>query len=294
MTFPVLSSNAAATNIAFGVGATCIAAPDMYRMSKIFCDDASVLPMSVNGQRMLHALLHRTCRDLLGWSPEIRQPPDGHRAQCMALRHTLGLEKARGNRDLTAGVADLNETNIFERIHFEHGNTWLTWRFDDAMLRTILDGDRYGLLDASALRKFRKVADYQIFGQVSVARRTRKAAFEINMTQAWIWTEKVHARWSDVSAIIIEAIRLSCAHYGLTAVVLLEGRGSLTGVDTVVVRLRRRGGLWSVSDIAKCSVWTRRCLVIDGSRHIRVTPTDLPSVVAAVKKVGWHLERFNR
>ncbi len=292
MIYPILNSNAAATNIAFGAGATGIAAPDMYRMSKIFCDDVSVLPMSVNGQRVLHALLHRTCRALPAWSPEIRQPPDGHRAKCMALRHTLGLEKARGNRDLTAGVANLNETNIFEMINFQHGNTWLTWRFNDAMLRTILDGDRYGLLDASALRTFRKVADYQIFGQVSVARRTRKAAFKIDMTQTGIWTEKVHARWSDVSAVMIEAIRLSCASYGLTAVVLLEGRGSLAGIDTVVVRLRRPGGLWSASAIAKCSSWTRHCLVIDGSRHIRVTPTDLPSVVEAVKKVGWRVDRF--
>ena len=289
MTFPIQNSNTTAPTIASGAGQTDIAASDMYRMSKIFCDDVSVLPMSANGLRVLHVLLHATCRDLSVWSPTIRQPPGGHRARCMVLRHTLGLERARGNRDLTSGIANLNETNIFEMIDFQHGNTWLMWRFEDAMLRTILDGDRYGLLDASALRTFGKVADYQIFGQVSVVRRTRKAAFEIDITQAGIWTEKVHARWSDVSAIIIEAIRLSCAHYGLTAVVLLEGRGSVAGIDTVVVRLRRPGGLWSASAIAKCSSWTRHCLVIDGSRHIRVTPTDLPSVVEAAKKVGWRL-----
>lgn len=282
---------ARAQDTASDAGATGIAADDMYRMSRHFCEGYGVLPLSVNGHRLLHALLHRTCRGLPEWSSDVRQPPGGHRARCVVLRRTLGLERSKSNRDLIAGIADLSETNIFEALEFEHKNTWLTWRFDDAILSCILNGSSYGLLDASALRTFRKGIDYQIFGQVSVVRRTRKAQFALTVEQVGLWMEMENARWSDVSTALLNAIRLSCAHYGLTAVVLLEGRGYLAGVDTVVVRLRRPGSFWSASELSNCSVWTRRCLLIDGSAQLRVTPAGLPDAVKRAKAVGWQIAR---
>ena len=290
MTHPTINPVATANTPISGAGPTDIATDDMYRVSALFAEPCSVLTMSLNGHRLLHALLHRTCRDLPAWSAEVRQPPEGHRAPCIALRRTLGLETDNGNRNLAAGIADLRETNIFDVLEFDHGNAWLIWRFEDAMLRTILDGERYGLLDASALRKFGSGADFQIFSLASVVRRTRKAAFAFEVQQAGIWTEKPQARWSDVSAVIIKAIQRSCAHYDLTAVVLLEAHGFLPGIDTVVVRLRRRGGLWTASGIAKCSVWTRACLVIDSAGHTRVAPADLPDFVARLSKTGWRLK----
>ncbi|MFZ3585106.1 hypothetical protein ACOI1H_23665 [Loktanella sp. DJP18] len=290
MTYPIINPGATAHTPISGAGPTDIATDDMYRMSRLFVEPCSAVPMSLNGHRLLHALLHRTCRDLPEWSAEVRQPPDGYRAPCAALRRTLGLESDNGNRNLAPGIADLRQTNILDVLEFGHQNAWLTWRFEDAMLRTILDGERYGLLDASALRKFGSVADFQIFSLVSVVRRTRKAAFTFEVQQAGIWTGKPEARWSDVSAVIINAIRLSCAHYGLTAVVLLEARGFLAGIDTVVVRLQRRGGLWTASGIAKCSVWTRACVVIDPAGHTRVASADLPDLVARLSKTGWRLK----
>ena len=278
---------AIAQNATVGTG---IAADDMYRMSRSFRDRCSVLPLTTNGHRVLHALLYRTCRDLPRWDADVQQPAEGHRARCKVLRHTLGLERANGNRDLRAGISDLIETDMFKWIGFCHRNSWLSWRFDDEVLSWILEGGSYGLVDASALHRFRTVLDYQVFNHVSVVRRTRKPEFTITLEQAAIWTEKENARWSDVSAGFLSALKLSCAHYGLTAVVLLEGQGYLPGIDTVVVRLRCPGSLWSASDISKCSFWTQRCLLIDGSDHIRVTPAALPDAVKQAKALGWRLD----
>jgi len=270
---------------------TGIAAENMYRMSRLFQDNCSLLPLSVNGHRVLHALLHRTCRDLPYWSSSAQQSPEGYRAKCVVLRRTLGLEAVKSNRNLQLGIADLNETDIFESIGFLHRNAWLSWRFNDSTLSFILAGDSYGLLDASALHTFRTVVDYQVFNHVSVVRRTRKPTIEITLEQIAIWTDRENARWADVSASFLDALKLSCAHYGLTAVVLLEGRGYFAGIDTVVIRLRRAGSLWTTSDLSKSSVWTQVCLLIDRTKKLRVSPAGLPDAVQRAKAVGWKLDQ---
>lgn len=199
---------AIAHNATMGTG---IAAADMYRMSRSFRDNCSVFSLTTNGHRVLHALLHRTCRDLPHWDADVQQPGEGHRARCKVLRHTLGLERPKGNRDLRAGISDLIGTNLFEWIGFCHRNSWLSWRFDDAVLSSILEGDSYGLLDASALRMFRTVLDYQVFNHVSVVRRTRKPEFTIPLEQAAIWTEKenpnIHEKKQEARRTCVRQLR---------------------------------------------------------------------------------------
>lgn len=135
---------------------TEIEAGDMYRMSLEFCLQHSAHQLCLNAHRLMHALLHRTCRSLPEWSDCAMQPADGYRVPCKTIRAQLGLEKTKGNRELHEGVAALASAGIFGSLCFLHGNEWISWRFNDDVLALLLEQQVYGLLDASALSLLKK------------------------------------------------------------------------------------------------------------------------------------------
>ena len=49
---------------------TGIAAHDMYRMSGLFMRDFGLLSLPTDAHRLIHAILHATCRRLPEWSPD--------------------------------------------------------------------------------------------------------------------------------------------------------------------------------------------------------------------------------
>ncbi|WP_340110605.1 hypothetical protein [Pikeienuella sp. HZG-20] len=273
---------------------TGIEADDMYRMSKLFVEHLCQLPLPVNVHRVLHGLLHRTCRDLPDWSPRARQPEEGYRARCVVLRKSLGLCGANGNRDLVAGVEAIRHLGFFQAIGFDHGNEWLVWRFHDDLLSAILDNAVYGLLDASALCRLKRPTDYQIFCLTSIVRRMRKPTFTFTVPDAAIWIDKETIRWSDVGAGVIKALMLSCRHYGLTACVLLHRRGMLRGIDTIEVRLRGPGSLWSMAVLAKLHPATEKCVLVDGSGRMDVNRGDFPELVRELRSAKWRLSGLRR
>lgn len=268
---------------------TGIAADDMYRMSRQFTDYICHNSWSLDAHRVFHAVLHRTCRALPGWSEEAVQPEEGYRIRAIRLRETVGLEAVNGNRNLRAGVAVLQSTGIFDWIGFLHRNEFLAWRYREEVLAAILENGVYALLDASALPKLTCPIAHQIFCQVSQVRRMRKPRFRITVPHVGIWIDRDTARWSDVSKGVISALQVSCAHYGLTACVLLDRRGMLRGIDTVEVRLRQRGSLWSVTDMAKLNPETTKCLVVDSSGYRTLGRGDFPDFVGRLRDARWRL-----
>ena len=271
---------------------TEIEADDMYRMSLEFCHQHSGHQLCLNGHRLMHALLHRTCRSLPEWSDCAVQPADGYRVPCKTIRAQLGLEKTKGNRELHEGVAALASAGLFDSLCFLHGNEWISWRFDDDILALLLEEQVYGLLDASGLSLLKRPIDFQVFNHVSVRRRMRKAKFTLSVSYVAFWVEEDQPSWSRVSGPFIEALRKSCEIYDLTACVMLSCLGYSRGIDTIEVRLRRKGGLWSPATLAKVDPSVTKCIVLDPSGHLTVRPVDLLGLLEDLKSVRWDLNKL--
>lgn len=91
-----------------------ISSINMYRMSRLVSDDLSHMSFTLDTHRVLHSLLHWTCRDLPEWSPVVRQPTAGYRARSVVLRETAGIISANSNRNLRSGIEELEKLNIFQ------------------------------------------------------------------------------------------------------------------------------------------------------------------------------------
>ena len=139
------------------------------------------------------------------------------------------------------------------------------------------------------LPRLKSPTDYQIYCQASLARRMRKPRFAFPVRQPGIWVDREDARWSDISGGVIRALRVSCDHYRLTACLLLDRRGTLRGIDTAEVRLRRPGSLWSAKDMSKLNPETEKILVIDGSDCRTVRRNDFPAFVEKLRDAHWCL-----
>ena len=267
--------------------ATGIAAPDMYRMSRAFVTHVHGLGLGPDGHRLLHALVHATCRDLPAWSPEIRQPEDGWRRPCLALRRVLGREAANGNRGLAAGARELLATGLFDLLGAAHRNSWLHWRFTDPALALLLDERRYGLLDARHLPALRSQMDFFLHAEVALVRRMRRPAFAFDLSPHAAPGGPGRRGWSAARTPVLQALRRCAAAQGMTMIVALEGTGYLPGIDQVHVRIRRPGSAWTVRELARIRPTTRRCLVVDGTGHTEIPPRDLAPALQALEGAGW-------
>lgn len=117
----------------------------------------------------------------------------------------------------------------------------------------------------------------------------RKPEFTFQVELAGFWAGKGAAQWSDVSRDVIVALRRSCEHYGLAACVLLDRRGILRGIDSVTVRLRGKGSLWTATDIAKVHASTTKCIVIDGTGSRTALPDAFPALVDRLRHARWRV-----
>lgn len=264
---------------------TGIAADDMYRMSKAFCGHVHRLRLSINALRLLHALLHATCRDLPRWSTCAMQPAEGLRRPSLALRRVLGLETANGNRDLTAGAKELRGSGLFDMIGYAHGHTWLCWRLTDDALAFIFDDRRYGLFDARHLPSLRTITDFTMHSELAVVRRMRRGVFELHLDSA-----PGGRTWATGSRTIMTALRRGAGLQRLLLVVFLDCEGVMRGIDTMHVRAWRPGCTWTIRDLAKLNASTRRCLFVDGAGHVEVPIGALRGSLQKVAEDGWSLD----
>ncbi|WP_185804719.1 hypothetical protein [Pontivivens nitratireducens] len=271
---------------------TGIVADDMYRMSGLFMNDLAWISLPTDAHRLLHGLLHATCRKLPKWSPDVDQPEEGYRARSVVLRSTVGLRARNCNSNLREGIAWLASAEIFDWLDFKHGNEFVCWRFKDNVPSAILDQPSYGLLDASCLPSLKNVTDYQIYGLTSLVRRMRKPEFTFTVAHAAIWADHEIPAWSAVSSKVVTAIRRSCEHYGLTAFLFQERHGDLRGIDAVTVRFWRPGCLWKTAALARVTGPTVKCTAIDHSDDVTVLPEAFPALLKRLPAAQWRIRNL--
>jgi hypothetical protein len=261
---------------------TAIAVPDMYRISQDFVSALPALQLQTNAHRTLHALLHATCRAMSDWHDGHIQPDQGFLRACKPLRKVVGLEAENCNRSLRDGVLQLRDTGIFDILAFAHDFSWLNWRFTDTTLEQILDDRRYGLFDASILPALRSPLDFTICSSVAIARRMRRPAFSIQVESLAAMLGKPDASWCKIKDSFIKSLMIAAAHQNLSFFLLLKCEGYRRGIDTVDVRIKRPGSLWTRDKLAKVTCTTRQYLIVDASGFVEVKLDNLEEDIAKI------------
>lgn len=119
---------------------TGIASADMYRASASFLRNLQQHRLQSDGYRLLHVLLHATCRAMPVWSPtNCVQPAQGFMQPCINLRRILGTERANCNRSITQGIEELRDLKIFDHLNYIHDHHWIWWRFSHHETRPDFD-----------------------------------------------------------------------------------------------------------------------------------------------------------
>lgn len=261
---------------------TGIAAADMYRISHDFVSALPALKLQTNAHRTLHALLHATCRALDNWDEDHIQPDQGFLQPCKALRKVVGLQAANCNRSLRDGVIQLKDTGIFDILVFAHDFSWLNWRFTDTILEQILDDRRYGLFDASILPALRSPLDFTLCSWVALVRRMRRPEFSIQVESLVAMLGRPDLPWCKIRNSFIKSLMIAAAHQNLSFFLLLKCEGYRRGIDTVDVRIKRPGSLWTVDRLAKVTPTTQKYLIVDASGFAEVKLDNLEKDIASI------------
>ena len=224
----------------------------LYRLSQPFVSAVQALGLEHHGLRLLHGLVHATCRRTATWHDPWGEPPEEGRLECQDLRRRLGLESP-DNRVLAPGLEALAGTGLFDVLEFRNDRHWLAWRLtEDAHCRLFAwPEDGYGYVDIADVATLRTTMDFLLHDQLGVSRAKTCPSVIINLPSGTTWEAQRRA--------VVRALQRSAALYGAGFVVLLECRGSRIGIDTAVVRMRLPHTRWNTKTIAGGAPSTRRC-----------------------------------
>ena len=249
----------------------------LYRLSLPFLMSVQQLGLGHHGLRLLHALVHATCRQTESWHKPHPRPPEGSLLPCQDIRRRLDLKSA-DNRILMTGCESLINCGLLDVLEFRNDNRWLAWRWTEASYEWLYSEPHYGYgyFDIVDIARLRTVWDFLIHDQLGVGRARTRPEFSIRLA--------VNMSWETQRRTIIRALQRSAALYGCSLVVLLECHGSRIGIDTAIVRMRLPHTRWGSKTLAKRSVECaslRRVLLIDAERLEEVPATVDPEDVQA-------------
>lgn len=264
---------------------TGIASADMYRASASFLRDLEQHRLQSDGYRLLHVLLHATCRAMPVWSPtNCVQPAEGFMQSCITLRRILGTERANCNRSITQGIEVLKDLKLFDHLNYIHDHHWICWRFSDAAMESIFDDCSYGLFDSKILPTLRLPVDYFLHSQVAIVRRMRKPVFTIHAELVSEILGKAKQPWCDLRSSFMKALRLSAAHHDLTMFVLQKCEGFSRGIDTIEVRVYRRGSIWNADNLSRISTFTRKYHAVHADGVVQLNLNNLREEISMVQR----------
>ena len=263
---------------------TGIASEHTYRVPRTLLDQIHNLRLSVPALRLLHGILLETCRDVSDWyKGGAEQPCEGYRRRCSDMRKCLGIQLAKGNRDLARGIDELREAGLFEDIGFLHGNRWLTWRFWDDIFSALFSDDDYALLDARALHALASALDYLVYTELMMVRRSRapKAVFCLASLEKLITGP---APWHTRREIFLRAIQKSAILHDLTFILLLRAEGFFPGIDTIEIRMLTERSQWRRPALEKCVRGTEKIIIVDACGYVDLLRTELPTAVTILQE----------
>lgn len=242
-----------------------------YRLSQDFIHLLELVEIGLHGRRLALGLAHAICRETSNWQDgSARQPLEGYRVRCKLLRDRLGLEGAKGNRDLVKGIEELAAVRLLEGAELTCGRQWLEWRLTDYMFLRLFEPKPYGLFDIRHARHLVTPLDHLIYNRIGVIRRcvTPKVTFSVEGC-AEILERKPD--WARMRPAIVDALIRAARLFNVTLKVICECHGKSIGIDHVTIRVQHGGTNWSTTNLEKLPATARKVFLVDGN-GCRETP----------------------
>ncbi|MGC9419865.1 MAG: hypothetical protein ACP5EN_12925 [Rhodovulum sp.] len=284
---PLDSTRTAPTDATVASVPTDIPSEFMYRIPRGFQELIVSLCLDLDALRLLHALVHATCREVPDWYRNDFAFPDGGFAKASAeIKALLGLHRSNDNRSLKRGAEALRQTWLFDFLTFEHGSRVLRWQFRDEAKAWLFRDDDYGLLDIRALATLRTPLSVRLHTEIGLVRRMRRpqCAFAVPDLCAELRGGRVPS-WERLRKPLVQALKMIAARENMRFVVLLHWQYVLPGTDTVIVRAEHLHSTWHRPQLFK-RAWgrgqTTRALAIDATTVRDVALQDLPNTLEPV------------
>ncbi|MCO8146388.1 hypothetical protein NHN26_14260 [Rhodovulum tesquicola] len=279
---PHASVDAAVTSVP-----TDIQSDFMYRIPRGFHEYVVDLELDLDALRLLHALIHATCREVRNWyRNNFELPAGGHARACVAIKTLLGTAAANDNRSLTRGAEILRQTWLFDVLSFEHRCRVVRWKFSDIAEAWLFRDDEYGLFDIRRLADLRTALALRLHTEVGLVRRMRRpqCAFAVPDLCAELRAGGVPS-WARLRKPFVGSLQKIAARENMRFVVLLHWQYVLPGIDTVIIRAEHMHSTWQRPQLFKRPRGrgqTTRALVIDATTVRDVALTNLPDAVEPV------------
>lgn len=147
----------------------------LYRMSKDFFDTIDRLALGHRGRRLLHGLIHATCKKNDDWHSRHVLPLGECRVACQVLRQRLDM-KGSDNRSLAAGLEELRRSGIFNVLTFCNERQWLAWQMTDVAYACLFTDPQYGYgyFDIQDVKVLRTVMDFRLHDRFGVIRAQKR------------------------------------------------------------------------------------------------------------------------
>lgn len=236
-----------------------------YRLSQDFIHLLEQVEIGFHGRRLALGLAHAICRETSDWhNGSAVQPEEGYRLPCKVLRERLGLERAKGNRDLVKGAEELQAVRLLARAELASGRQWLDWRLTDYTFERLFEPKPYGLFDVRHVRHLVTPLDHLVYNRVGLIRRCGTPSVTLSVDACAAAADR-KPDWSRLSPAMFDAIIRAARLFRVKVLVICECRGLRIGIDHVTLRVSHCETNGSADSLGKIPTTARSVLVVDRS-----------------------------
>ena len=263
----------------------------LYHIGQPFLGWMDRLDLSFEERRLVHAVVHATCRQTSEWHGASRpQPVHGHRARLRDLRSAVGLQASRSNRSIHAALETLPESGLFDFLRVpEAAPRWLEWRLTDMAHEALLDGYHYGHYDIATSRACRSALDQILHDHIGGVRRMRQPDLTVFVSTVARSLGR-EPLWSAVSSQVTVSLRRLAAAWGIGLAVLALETGTMAGIDVLRVRLVHADTQWHNGSPEVMDTRTRAVtLIAPDGRLVRLRASTTDGIASAA--LGAFLKR---
>lgn len=247
----------------------------LYRISDALLTALAHTGLTFHGSRVLHGIVHHVCRQTSNWhNGDAVQEPHGYRIRLVDLRHRLGLERAKGNAALKAGLQNLLTLRFFESCTLLNANQWLEFKLAEDAFDCLFDEVPYGLFDIRHIRHLSTPLDFLIHETVGVRRRRRAPDFNLFLGMSTD-PSLVDLTWPRLRPRLVSSLQKSAAIFDLQFLTICRAEGTRIGIDELTIRIRSAKTAWSAKSFASLPVSARKVFLIDKHQCLEGSRSDL-------------------
>ncbi|MFU8866127.1 MAG: hypothetical protein ACNA7O_19650 [Rhodobacterales bacterium] len=249
---------------AFYTPAVHIPRDNRYRLPHGFVSQMQLHRLGADALRLIHAMLHATCRDNPDWTNTTSYvtPEDGYKLRLSALHTTIGPARSNDCRSYLRGIAVLRKSGLFDFIDVLHNGQVLHWNYGENFLELLFADDRYGLLDIAAIGELKRAVPIALYTEICLRRWMPMPSFELNVDALCALQGPGNKSWGRVRAPFIAALQAIAARENMQFFVGLQWRYRLSGVDMLKLCILHEETRWTPSRLCKLGPNARGALIV--------------------------------